>query len=305
MHILVLEGGDSSEREVSLRSARSVALALINSGHKVTQYDTADGFDGIKDHISGVDIVFPILHGIGGEDGSVQRVLKNLQIPYLGASADVSRVCFDKLVTKEIVTKQGMKTPSFEVVTSSTFMQSVLLDNPYVLKPIQGGSSIDTFIIRSPQKDTESELAQMRSALGRHTQMLLEELIQGQELTVSILGSQALPVIEIIPPEHEEFNYENKYNGKTQELCPPINISHEIQLRAQTIAFELHNILSVRHFSRVDMIVRDGAIYVLEINTIPGLTDTSLLPKAAQTAGMSMEDLVQKFVDLVAINWRN
>jgi D-alanine--D-alanine ligase len=134
MHILVLEGGDSSEREVSLRSAQSVASALINLGHKVTQYDTADGFGGIKDHISDVDIVFPILHGIGGEDGSVQRVLKDLQIPYLGAIADVSRVCFDKLATKEIATKQGMKTPSFEVVTSNTFMQSDLLDIPLRFK---------------------------------------------------------------------------------------------------------------------------------------------------------------------------
>ena len=130
--------------------------------------------------------------------------------------------------------------------------------------------------------------------------MLFEELIEGDEITVGILGSDALPVVEIIPPEGEEFDYENKYNGKTTELCPAKNVSSDKQVEAQKLTEKIHSAVNARHLSRTDMIIgKDGKIYVLDFNTMPGLTDQSLLPKAVEQSGLSMEQFVQKLLDLV------
>lgn len=292
MNVLVLLGGTSDEREVSLRSGNAVIEALKNRGHNVEQYDPADRNDGLTKFIGKVDVVMPILHGHGGEDGTIQAELEKLGFKYLGADSSVSKLCFDKNEFKNMLNTLSILTPRGEVVDKETYISSELKQSPYVLKPIDGGSTIDTFIIRkSDIEKTDLEV------FNRHPKMLLEELIEGSEITVPVLGSHALPVIEIIPPEGKEFDYENKYNGATQEHCPPVNISIENQATAQNLAEQIHKTAGVRHLSRTDIIIdKENNHYVLELNTIPGLTNQSLFPKSAGVAGLNMEQLVEELL---------
>jgi D-alanine-D-alanine ligase len=295
MKVLVLSGGVSNEREVSLRSGTSVRDALTDCGHEVYVYDPQQGYDGLAKFLGKVDCVFPILHGRGGEDGAVQLELEKLGFKYLGSDSRVSKLCFDKSSFKEILNKLSILTPKSELVTKLSIGASPLLRNPYVLKPLNGGSSLDAFIIRNPGGRTYDP-----RIFDHYQLMLLEELIDGTELTVPVLGATSLPVIEIIPPKNQEFDYENKYNGATQELCPPQHIDTPKQQEAQRLAELIHNQVGARHLSRTDIILdREGKMWVLELNTMPGLTDQSLFPKAAQSSGMSMPQLVQRLVDLV------
>lgn len=294
MNILVLQGGTSNERDVSLRSGAAVVRALHNLGHSTTVYDPADGLDGIARLLPHTDLVFPALHGAGGEDGTVQAFLDSYKVRYIGAGPEASKHCFDKIATKEAFVANGIKTPKWQEVTAASFITASLAQHPYVLKPRFGGSSIDTIIAR-----TGSATSIDMTIFDRYDTLLLEELIDGIEMSVSVIGNEALPVVEIIPPEGKEFDYEYKYNGTTQELCPPQHIDTTTQEQAQSIAELAHAMLGVRHLSRTDMILsRHGEIYSLEINTLPGMTEASLLPKAAAAAGMSMEQLLEQLINL-------
>lgn len=295
MNILVLLGGNSPEREVSLRSGATVAKALEKSGHKVWQYDPAQGYVGLDDFINKVDVVFPILHGTGGEDGEIQQELEARSFKFLGSDSKISKLCFDKVALKKKIDELGYKTPLGEVVDKNGFEASALRSGGFVLKPIEGGSTIDTFIVRDESDHFDSRI------FDRYDSMLIEELIVGTEITVAVLDKQPLPVIEIIPPAGEEFDYENKYNGQTKELCPPANVDDDLQRLAQSYAQQLHSYVGAQHLSRTDMIIgSDGDLYILEINTMPGMTSQSLFPKAALTAGVSFEQLVDKFALMAA-----
>lgn len=295
MKILLLSGGSSSEREVSLRSANSVKDALVSNGHTVDEYDPALGLDGLRQYVGKVDVVFPVLHGRQGEDGEVQQALESLGLPFVGANAAVSKLCFDKHRFNQAIYERGFIIPLSQLVDRQQFDQSSLIRNPFVLKPVDGGSSIDTLIVANPGQNQ----SQVDELFHKYPQLLLQELIVGTEITVAVLGNEALPVIEIIPPQGEEFDYENKYNGKTQEICPPLSVSREHQVVAQQIALDIHQQLGVRHFSRTDMMIdQTGNIFVLELNTIPGLTEASLFPKAAKAAGIDMVQLVEQLVQM-------
>ena len=186
MKVLLLSGGSSNERDVSLRSASSVRGALLELGHQVVDYDPANGLAATAGFAGKVDVALPILHGAGGEDGSVQAVLEKAGITYLGADAQVSALCFDKNRFKMAAGRFGLRIPRGELVNKTSFEASSLRLKPYVLKPVSGGSSIDTFIIREPGRQTEPG-----AVFERHSQMLIEELIEGIEVTVPILGDQA------------------------------------------------------------------------------------------------------------------
>lgn len=289
--VLVLAGGDSPESKVSMRSGAAVARALSASGYAVSQADPAS--DDWQKVASASEVVFPALHGAGGEDGQIQKQLEKLEIPFVGSGASASALCFDKWCYRQFVQASGLLIPAGELVDAASFANSVLVKNPFVLKPVDGGSSVDTLIARDANR------ARAEKLFASHPQMLLEELISGTEITVGVLGNQALPVIEIIPPTHGEFDYENKYNGASQELCPPKHISKEIQQKAQALALKVHKLCGCRDLSRSDFIVTaNDEIYLLETNTIPGLTDQSLFPKAASVAGISMPTLVKQLVEL-------
>jgi len=299
MRVLVLHGGDSPERAVSFRSAKSVTKALADIGVEFDVFDPLEGLDALKKACQGYDVVLPILHGKNGEDGVVQDVLDEAGARYLGADGAVSRITIDKLKTHEALELRGIKMPRYQIVDSSTFEKCPLTSQPFVLKPLKGGSSIDTVIARDV---TEAKLSTCREVLGKYDQMLLEELIDGIEISAPVLDKTSLPLINIVPPDGGEFDYENKYNGKSQEICPvpAETVSIDKQNEIQKIVLKAHEILGVRHFSRSEFIIRsDGSVYMLELNTIPGLTEESLYPKGAAAAGVSMSDLVEKFINMV------
>jgi len=296
MQVVVLGGGNSTEREVSLRSSKAVSNALREAGFDVSDKDPADGLD-FLDELPKDSIVFPILHGKGGEDGVLQAELEKREIKFLGSSSEVSKNCFDKATARKILTENGVRMARASIVTIDNFLDDPLYKIPHVLKPARSGSALGASIIRDV-KEIDDEKS--KETFNFDDKAVLEELIVGPEITVPILGEKALPVIEIIPPDQAEFDYENRYNGRTEELIPPLNVSEEKQREAQAIAEKVHKVLDCRHFSRVDMMINElGEIFVLEINTIPGMTDQSLFPKSAEAAGMPMPELMKELVRLI------
>ena len=293
--VIVLAGGTSDERAVSLRSGAAVSAALQAASHDVTVLDPADGLT--KELLVGHDVVFPVLHGAGGEDGSLQTQLDIFRLPYVGTGAAASALCFDKWQYKQLLAEHDLPHPAGELVDETKFRQSPLITRPFVLKPFDGGSSIDTLLVRSLVEPLDKNA--VSALFAKHPRMLLEELIVGTEITVAVLGDQCLPVIEIIPPSGGEFDYENKYNGQSQELCPPEHVSDAVQHKAQELALRVHQLAGCRDFSRTDfMIDAGGNLYILETNTIPGMTDQSLLPKAAAVSGLTMPQLMDRLVRL-------
>jgi D-alanine-D-alanine ligase len=299
MNVLVIYGGSSSERDISLMSGANVGEALKEAGHTVTFFDPAAGLFTLSDALKQVDVVFPILHGKGGEDGAIQRALELENVRYVGSDADVSENCFDKWKTIQIAT--NVRFPVTELVSSESITKSPLLDKPYVVKPRAEGSSVDTFIVHDPR---DFAIQKLDTVFAKYNdELLLEECIEGQEITVSVLGEKVLPVVEIIPPEGKEFDFTNKYNGATTENCPPKLVAKDLQKQAQEIALTLHKTMGCRHFSRTDfMINKKGELFVLEINTLPGLTKESLFPRAAKAAGLSAVELMHQLVVLATAN---
>jgi D-alanine-D-alanine ligase len=291
--VIVLAGGSSDEREISLRSGAAVAEALRGKGHEVQELDPAQPLP--PETLAKAEVVFPVLHGAGGEDGSLQKQLDELHVSYVGSGVAASELCFDKWRYKQFIKSHGLPVPRGEIVTVDTFWQFSLVSQPFVFKPYDGGSSVDTYLHRSGQVPKET----IADIFTRHPKMLLEELVEGTEITVSVLGDKALPVIEIIPPSGGEFDYENKYNGKSQELCPPQHVDAKLQKKAQELALAAHKLCGCRDFSRTDIMINaSGRMYILETNTIPGMTGQSLFPKAAKTAGITMEGLCDRLVQM-------
>jgi D-alanine-D-alanine ligase len=285
---------------VSLRSAANVVRALRGLGHRVSVADPSDPGFNLKAHARGHQLVLPILHGEGGEDGQIQLQLEEHGLPYLGSASSASALAFDKLSHKQWMVSQGIPTPSWQVVTRATLPETISGRNSFVLRPIRGGSSIDTHVVHDHVSQPLPD-ERLDELFGRYTEMLLEELIAGHELTVAVVGDRALPVVLIIPPDGEEFDYDNKYNGRTREVPNPEHIDPAIQQAAQRLALRVHRGMGCRHLSRTDIMVdSSGGLHVLEINTLPGMTEGSLLPKAALAGGMTMSQLAARLVELVA-----
>lgn len=293
MKVLLLAGGSSNEREVSIRSGNSVETALASSGYDVLRADPAEPGFNLEELAKVCDVVFLALHGAGGEDGVLQARLEALNIPFVGCSSAASALCWDKWRYKQLMIKNNIQIPKGALVTKNDLPHD-LFKQPFVLKPIKGGSTIDVIIARTVTRSIMDECA---SLLQKYDQMLLEKLIEGVEITVAVLCEKPLPVVEIIPPPNQEFNYENKYNDATQELVPPPHVEPVKQTEAQALGLKIHNLTGCRDISRTDMIVdKSGQLHVLETNTIPGMPPQSLLPKAAKAAGISMADLVDRLI---------
>lgn len=290
--IIVLAGGISAERDVSIRSGKTVAEALESKGYKTILLDPLHGIDNLPE----ADAVFLALHGEGGEDGTIQAELERQGRVYIGADVESSALCFDKRAYKDLLRERDFPLARDEIVTAESFWQSPLIAQPFVLKPIDGGSSIDTYIVRDVSSLPKEALQKSLESYGN---MLLEECIEGVELTVGILDKIPLPVIEIIPPASGEFDYANKYNGATRELCPPKNVDQETQAQARELALQVHELVGARDLSRTDIIAAaDGRLVILETNTLPGMTAQSLYPKAAAAAGIGMADLADQLVQM-------
>lgn len=293
--IVIIAGGTSSERAVSLKTGAAVEHALQQAGFRTNLIDPKDGLAQHQDSLRQADAIFPALHGKEGEDGVLQQQLEAWGIThYVGSGPESSALCFDKHAYKQHVAPLGVFMPAGELVDAAAFAHSPLSKKPFVLKPVDSGSSIGVLIVRDVAKIDRQAIT---AAFAQHPQMLLEELIEGVEITAGVLGDQALPLVEIIPPSNGDFDYENKYNGQTQELCPPQHVSSELQAAAQKWALMIHQACGCRDLSRTDMIVgADGQLYILETNTMPGMTEASLFPKAAKQAGLDMPALVSELV---------
>lgn len=301
--VALLCGGTSSEREVSFASASNVQKALESAGHTVIVLDTAlpDCLEVIKDLHP--DIAFIALHGRGGEDGTLQGALELMGIPYTGSGVLGSALALDKHRSKIIYEALGFKTPSwaflsaFEKSTVAANPSSVLaaVALPVVVKPIDDGSSVGITIVKA-----EEELpTALEAAFASGADVLVEQFVEGVEITVSVLGDEklrALPAIEIIP-KNEFYDYESKYAEGGSSHIIPARVSEAVQKEAARIAREAHKGLDCSHVSRTDMIVdAHEDIWVIETNTVPGMTSTSLLPEAAASVGMSNQELYESLV---------
>lgn len=253
------------------------------------------------DSLKKYSLVLPILHGRGGEDGSIQKMLDDAGINYFGSGEDASRKAFNKQIAKDIFIKAGIRVPDGEIVNKESVREFLNTHKEFVLKPLNQGSSVGTLIARNGDYD----ILKINELIKEYGEMLVEELVEGIEITVAVLGDEALPPVAIFPPENEEFDLENKYNGKTREICPiPEDVvERKIQDRAMRIAEKAHKSIGARHISRTDMIVTpENELVVLEINTMPGLTSQSLLPKSAKAVGMNFDQLTERFVELSSGN---
>lgn len=291
LHITVMRGGPSAEREVSLKTGAAVAKALRSVGHQVHELDPKTPDWILPPH---TEVVFLALHGTYGEDGTVQVQLDKLGVPYTGCDAEASRLAFDKVLTKQRCVAAKVPTAKFVVVDSAATPWPRGWQPPVVVKPVRQGSSVGLQFVERVADWADA----LREALRYDTQLLVEEKIEGRETTVGILDGVALPVVEVRPKEGT-YDYRNKYTpGNTEYFCPA-PFDHAITQAIQTAALGAFRSIGGRDYARVDVMVRaNGEPVVLEVNTLPGMTETSLLPKAAAEAGLSYEALCQRMVEL-------
>ena len=293
LNLTVLLGGPSAEREVSLRSGAAVAAALRSLGHIVHEVDPLPGALAAS-LPAGTQVVFLALHGTYGEDGTVQAELQELGIPYTGCGVTASLFAFDKIVTKRRCLAAGVPTARFAVFHRPDAPWPAGWEPPVIVKPSRQGSSVGlNFVNRIEQFP-----AALADALRFGGEALFEERIHGRETTVGILGDQPLPVVEV-RPQDGVYDYNNKYTpGRTEYLCPaPFETS--TTARIQAAALGAFRAVGGRDYARVDVMVRtDGSPIVLEVNTLPGMTATSNLPRAAAAAGLDFPALCQRLVDL-------
>ncbi len=289
--VAVLMGGPSSEREISLKSGAAVARALREAGHTVHEIDVTGRM--LPDLPLGTDAVFPALHGEFGEDGGIQALLEANRIPYVGSGPRASRLMMDKAAAKDLVAQHGIPTPKYHLLTERDMPLPADLTLPLIVKPSRQGSSVG--LSRLDTADPEPWQQALKAAFAVDREVLAEEFVEGPEITVGVLHGQALPVVEIVPPEGCLFDFDAKYTyarGQTHYLCPPETIGEQTQLQAQTLASKAAELLGARHLVRVDFLVdRDGQPVFLEANSLPGFTATSLLPKAAAAVGISFPEL--------------
>lgn len=284
----VLAGGPSSEREISLRSGRAVYEALLRLGHEVILMDVKDG---ICDIIGGnaIDVAFIALHGKFGEDGTVQGILERMGIPYTGSGVEASRLALDKIATKVAFEKAGIPTPEYFVLNNPDdgLKGFDRLGWPVVVKPQFEGSSIGLSIVSS-----EKDLAgRVREAFACGGKVVLEGFVAGRELTVGMLNDEPLPVVEIVT-KSGVYDYHAKYKDPGTQYLVPAPIDENAAEAAKRLGRIAHKALGCRSFSRVDIMMdKKGAMYVLEVNTIPGMTERSLLPKAALAAGIDFGEM--------------
>ena len=287
----VLMGGPSAEREVSLASGAAVTRGLRSAGYEVTPIDVpGPGMD----LPAGMAAAFLALHGTFGEDGTVQQILEDRGIPYTGSGPEASRTAFDKIATKRACQAAALPTPAYEALENSV---ERTLPLPVVIKPALQGSSIGLHLIR---EDGEWEEA-LRDARSYGETVLVESFIEGRELTVGVVGVEVLPVLEIRAPEGH-YDFRAKYTQGLTEYLVPAPIPAETAAEAQRNALDAFRTLDCRGMARVDFRMHAaGALYLLEVNTIPGFTETSLLPKAAQAAGIDFPELCHRIMDSASL----
>ncbi|HEX5782310.1 MAG TPA: D-alanine--D-alanine ligase [Solirubrobacteraceae bacterium] len=309
MKVAVLKGGDSLERQVSLRSGARVEHALDRLGHEVVPIDVGpDLVDRLGDERP--DVAFVALHGRGGEDGTVQELLELLGIPYTASGPSACIRCLDKVLAKHALRDAGVPTPDFYAFSQAAFEElgaaralpaiEERLDFPIVVKPAGQGSALG-IKFAATAADVPGAIV---SAFSYDTKVVLERHVAGRDLAVAVLegpeGPEALPVVEAVPREEDFYDFEARYEiGRTEFICPA-SLPEAVAERAAELALETYRVLGCYGFARVDLMLEEatGELTVLEANVIPGLTDTSLLPLAAEAAGIGFEALIARVLEL-------
>ncbi len=283
----VVRGGLSAERPISLRSGRAVSKSLKRIGFKVLTLDTADKENFLR-KAKQADILFIALHGEGGEDGSLQEFLEQKKIIFTGSSSAACKKSFDKFITKKYFKKFGISTPESILLDKKDWKEKAeKFPTPYFAKPLDGGSSQGVFLV----EDFSSSAEKIERSILKYGKILIEKRIFGRELTCGVLSDKKLPPIEV-KPKRDFYDYKAKYTkGMTEYICPA-KISKSVSLKIQNLALKSHKKLGLSGFSRVDiMLDKKNQPFALEINSIPGLTELSLLPKAARSIGISFDEL--------------
>lgn len=290
--VAVLKGGPSAERDVSLRSGSAVAKGLRDAGYDVTEIDIAGHSFDLP---SGVQAVFVALHGEFGEDGQVQQILESRGIPYTGSGAIASAAAFDKRLAKGILHRNGIPTPEYEVIRRGG---APGLRPPVVVKPPCQGSSIGVYRVFQ-EKDWKPALD---GAFAFSDELIIERYVEGRELTVGIVGTEVLPAVEIVA-QGGWYDFEAKYTSGKTEYIVPAAIPADVAARCAAMALRTFTALGCRGMGRVDLrLANDGQAFVLELNNIPGFTETSLLPKAARAAGMSFAELCDRIMSAAMLD---
>jgi len=305
--VLVLAGGLSHERDVSLRSGRRLAEALRDAGYEVDESDVGASFLGrLRDDPP--SCVLPVLHGESGEDGAIREVLELLGVPYVGSRPDACRLAFDKPVAKTVVSRVGIRSPDAVTLPAETFrelgaaavMEGMLagLGLPLIVKPTRGGSALGCTVVRDP-----AELpGAMVGAFAYGDTALAEKLVTGVEVAVPVFdtgdGPQALPVVSITP-DGGVYDYTARYTAGSTEFMVPAKLDDDVAAACARVAVEVHEVLGLRDYSRSDLIVGDdGEVWFLEVNVAPGLTETSTVPLSVAAAGMDLGHLVARLVEV-------
>lgn len=308
MHVLVLAGGLSAERDVSLRSGRRVAEA-VRADRPDWEVQVADVDANLLEHLRDhrPDVIIPLLHGAAGEDGALRDVIECLDIPFVGSTAAASRLAFDKPVAKELAGSAGVMTPASVAIPQTTFRElgaagvlAAVVDRiglPLVVKPAKGGSALGASIVH----EATDLPAAMVGAFAYGDVVLMEQFIDGTEIAVGVFERDddvlALPAVEIVPPG-ELYDYAARYTAGTTEFFCPARLTDEQEQAAQALALNMHVLLGLRDWSRTDLIIdRAGQAWFLEVNVAPGMTETSLVPQALSAAEVSLGSLMAELAE--------
>lgn len=294
MKIGVIMGGISSEREISLYSGQGIIDNIDKTKYEVCSI-IIDKKEDIIEKVKGIDFAFIALHGKFGEDGTVQSVLQTLEIPYTGCGPLTSGICMDKDMTKKVLLAAGIRTAKWTTVKSVNEIDYDVLNKvtyPMFVKPNSGGSSVATVLVNSREEVEEA----VKTALQYDNEVMLEEYIKGDEITCCVLNGKMLPVLAI-RPTGEFFDYTSKYqDGGAEEVV--IELEKSLHEQVEELAIECYKVLKCSVYTRVDMIIKDKKPYILELNTLPGMTKNSLFPKSASAAGISFSELLDTIIKL-------
>jgi len=318
--VTVVRGGPSDEYDVSMRTGRAVIDALVRKNYHVSdvvitkqgEWLESGRHRPVADILSATDVVFIAMHGAYGEDGTIQHLFERYHVPFTGSNSFPSKVAFNKDITKRMLASSGIKMPRHARITTDdmshlklilTTIQTSFASKKFVVKPLMSGSSCGVLIL-----DThEALLDSVTNILVEYDACMVEEFIVGTETTTGILAQfrnenlYALPPIEIIPaPQNAFFDYQAKYDGSTDEICPA-RFSYEMREKISNIARTVHATIGLSQYSRSDMIVAGEDVYFLEVNTLPGLTTESLLPKAALAIGLGYDDLIAHLIETATV----
>lgn len=301
IEVTVIMGGRSSEHEVSMISGREVVRQLNKTKYKATSLVIAKDGGGMERIFKiKTDIVFIALHGRFGEDGIIQGILELTGISYTGSKVLASAIGMDKYMFRKLMKYEHLPIPKYVMLSKGekyTNFRKVLGEMPYFIKPVNGGSSLGVFLIKSAPELNKY----IKTAFEYDDRVLVDEFVKGTEITCGVIGNNnpvALPVIEILPLKSSFFDYKSKYSNKGSKEIVPARISKELTNKVQQISIDVYKLVGCRGFARIDFILRNGKDpVILEINTIPGLTPVSLMPKAASAAGISYSNLLDNIIE--------